>query len=778
MLRIFAFILILTFAVLADETAPIVPTPQTDSVDSSAGAVFRPESFTGSVSLLIKGDSAIDTTLLSAETVIMGNERIILLDSAALKLKSSGGSILDISGKSDIIIHEISQSGKDSSAVEKARISIKSGSVEAEIPTDNGKADYAFMTPSAAVNVTGTELGLLVSESGKTVLNVIKGSVLIKPKAPGAETRKVAAGEKVSVEKGSTDIADEKNQKEEKESGPKEGSAAEKSPSPAPAAPVPAPPAEAPETADSTPDTAETEEKEEPDDSKGKSAGMSTSMSVGSVTINGQQWTRLSLRPDIPIGNFGVAFDIELFIDQNSQISDKGWQFDNATEAVESILRKIYYVRYGHPGDKLYAKVGALDNVTLGYGLIMSGYSNAMQYPEVKMLGLDFELNDIGPLGFGTELMVNNFQDFQKGGALVGLRGKIKPLKTTGLPVLSNLETGVSFVTDMNQRATLRDRDGDKCPDLLDEFPDNKRWCIADTGVIKEKYSQPTKDEITAVAQREDSAYIEQTRGFIEGEDPISMFGADIGLPVLSKGILGLTVYGQYAMTIDDSTKNDSHGSEGFGITAPGILANIGPLNMSLEYRYFKDEFKAGYFDKAYELDRMKMYKDQSLLAKDYFLERYDGTTMSGVYAGASLNIVNLITARAGADFMSISYEDDTLAAPKKSRSIKAEAGVGETVKRIIEKFKIADVSAYYHKDNIGTYPMKTNSDGEEAYDTLLEPTPYTIMGYKVGFKVSEGVVLLYDNQYVYVLDEKSDGTGRKEFKSEKRMNLETVISF
>ena len=75
---------------------------------------------------------------------------------------------------------------------------------------------------------------------------------------------------------------------------------------------------------------------------------------------------------DIPLGKFGVALDIEIFVDDQGNFNKKGWDFDSAESAVESVLRKIYYLRYGRPGESIFVKVGALDNVALGYGLTAS----------------------------------------------------------------------------------------------------------------------------------------------------------------------------------------------------------------------------------------------------------------------------------------------------------------------------------------------------------------------------------------------------------------------
>ena len=45
-----------------------------------------------------------------------------------------------------------------------------------------------------------------------------------------------------------------------------------------------------------------------------------------------------------------------------------------------------------------YIKFGGLDNVTLGYGFVVNDFTNMLHYPDEKLLGLQFYLNDLGPI--------------------------------------------------------------------------------------------------------------------------------------------------------------------------------------------------------------------------------------------------------------------------------------------------------------------------------------------------------------------------------------------
>ncbi|MEI8259764.1 MAG: hypothetical protein WCJ30_29210, partial [Deltaproteobacteria bacterium] len=61
--------------------------------------------------------------------------------------------------------------------------------------------------------------------------------------------------------------------------------------------------------------------------------------------------SRLALRPEVPLGKWGAALDLELLLDAQGGVSATGWQFGTGTAAANSLLRKIYYVRYGQPGE-------------------------------------------------------------------------------------------------------------------------------------------------------------------------------------------------------------------------------------------------------------------------------------------------------------------------------------------------------------------------------------------------------------------------------------------
>ena len=49
----------------------------------------------------------------------------------------------------------------------------------------------------------------------------------------------------------------------------------------------------------------------------------------GAVTIDGKIWNQISLRPILPFGRLSIAFDIALYIDQDGNIHDEGWDISS-----------------------------------------------------------------------------------------------------------------------------------------------------------------------------------------------------------------------------------------------------------------------------------------------------------------------------------------------------------------------------------------------------------------------------------------------------------------
>lgn len=467
-------------------------------------------------------------------------------------------------------------------------------------------------------------------------------------------------------------------------------------------------------------------------------------VAVGTVTMEGKQWQRISFRPDIPIGPFGVALDIELFLDQKGNISKRGWDFSTGQATRETIFRKIYYVRYGRQGKPVFMKLGALDDVTLGYGLIVDGYTNALEYPSVKRIGFQGDVR----LGGGLRLqwVVNDLDDAFTGGPWFAARASA--------PLLGKLRVGGTLAMDINQFAGLKDRDGDDVPDALDPFPDDgTAWTntdadsdfpdeIPDYKVVKGDTVWVDTLDINGdnIYDRGEYRNLRGPEPFkkSENKDRITVVGVDLGYPIL-EGPVKLELYGQAAkfLMVEDGG--------GWGFAAPGLRLTAGPLRARLEYRNFQGRFRPEYFNDMYELERARVVGD-SAVTKEAGL---DSVSLKGVFGKAVLRVMNIVSVRASYQYLS---------GKERNQRFYVDGRALEPLLRQVPR--LGELSAYYHKDHIDT---------REA--GFFDPTPNTIYGYRIGFKVGDGVQLVWHTHYEYT------GTAKNP-KRHKYVTVETEVKF
>ena len=510
--------------------------------------------------------------------------------------------------------------------------------------------------------------------------------------------------------------------------------------------------------------------------------------SMGSVTVADQQWYRLAFRPDIPVGNWGFAFDVELFINSQGDFSDRGWEFGNSTRAMDTILRKLYYVRYGRPEHDTFVKIGALDNVSLGYGLIMSNYRNTLAYPGVKKAGLQFHLRDLGSMNLGIEGVVNNFQDFQKEGGLIGVRVSTK--------AAGKLEIGATYVVDLNQYSGLLDRDDDGYPDVVDAFPgDKKLWLDndgdgVDDGVDADDDNDgvfdidpgsglpaATRDELVRVSGAFDGfpvdADVTRRTPFNSrqaGSDRFAILGLDAAYPLVEEELLYLKLYGQFALLLDDDDELSpaqaaargvapgNRKAEGMGVVLPGLAAGVGPLDGQIELRHFRDDFVSGYFDNLYELDRARLNAATGLVhSKDAGLLR--DKNQSGVFGRVGADLQNLVYT--SADYQYLAGGKD----PKQQVHASAQLS-----KRLLDMVpRLNGARAYYQKNNIG---VPFNNEDGTGKDGFFESTEDTFYGYVLDMEVSGGVSIQWDTRHVF-----TRGADAR-LERERITTIETVMSF
>jgi hypothetical protein len=169
-----------------------------------------------------------------------------------------------------------------------------------------------------------------------------------------------------------------------------------------------------------------------------------------------ETWTLLGFQPDFSFGKIGLGLDLSfhfmLYPDQDTpvKIYPGDWvpYYDNDGKSFLDIyLPKLLYVRYGLKGeDPLFAKLGSIDDLTLGDGFIMSDYSNTLFLPQQRIFGLDLGV-DGSLFGFpyiGIEALTGNLAELD----VVGGRLYARPLVDTAIPILKNMQVGATLVAD------------------------------------------------------------------------------------------------------------------------------------------------------------------------------------------------------------------------------------------------------------------------------------------------------------------------------------------
>ncbi|NQV38009.1 MAG: hypothetical protein HQ509_08410 [Candidatus Marinimicrobia bacterium] len=456
---------------------------------------------------------------------------------------------------------------------------------------------------------------------------------------------------------------------------------------------------------------------------------------VGAVTIDGKIYNQIALRPVIPIGKFGIALDIVLYMDEEGNIRDDDWDFSSPESGFNTLVDKIYYIRYGYPSDPLYARIGALDNVTLGYGILMSGYANTMEYPQNKKVGLDFRLKR---KRYSIQAMTNDFSEL---GGVMGVR--------TTIPLRLGFPLGISFVMDKNQYYSLDDSDGDGYPDQLEGFPfDKDFWQDTDSDGIAD--SDPLEYDLdgdgitdtldsrfpgwtldTVIVLDTDITHMEEPVNILKNHNSVAAIAFDGGIPIYKDDHFDVSFYAQIAQLLGKTIDPETGGEKqlGLGIVPLGFVAKFGPAQLNIEYRKTPNgKFEFGYWNRAYELERsvFVLSNDKmTIQTKESRLGEFGPS--NGLYGRLGLNLGSLL-------MVSVQYQSMTGDMWNPSlgdyEEIQYQNFFAETgLKKSISKLKIAKL--FLQQRNV-----------PNLFE--FEPNASTVMGYRLGFEMGSGMVINY----------------------------------
>jgi hypothetical protein len=487
-----------------------------------------------------------------------------------------------------------------------------------------------------------------------------------------------------------------------------------------------------------------------PQTAEGSAPPESTSfeLSAGAVTVNNQQWTRLAFGIDVPVWKFGFFFDIEAFFDQQGNFSNKGWDFKH--DAFDAVTRKIRYIRFGHEQDPVFIKVGGLSNVTLGYGFIVDRFTNMLHYPDQKLPGVQFYLNDLTPAGITLQLMgadLGELRDPYHGG-FGAARLAIRPLKTSGYPIISNLAIGATYAYDRNVYASSRDWQTTSDEQWVKDFQ-NAGLLTPAVMQILQNHGINTNDVLNQIAAE---------NAVKDSVLPFGIFGFDLGLPLIANPLFSLELYAQSGMRDD--------GLHGWGIGAPGVALKIWRLSASIEYRHTEGRFVPGFYG-PYYLDE-RCIRSPAIVTKAASL---NDDTLNGVFGRLGFDIANVLVIDGAYQYLTGSIAAD------KDQRFEITGSIGSLILDKIPKIKKLEV--YLYKTNIGSdivkydttgTPVMTN--GDFTYDKFFEKTPFMYYGYRLGFEISHGATLICDTRFGYTRDAKGN------LKAFNNVFVQTAFSF
>lgn len=466
-------------------------------------------------------------------------------------------------------------------------------------------------------------------------------------------------------------------------------------------------------------------------------------LGVGSVTIDGKLYNQISLRPELRFGKLGVGLDLYFYLDEDGSIRKEDW------DDFSDYLNKIYYVRWGRQGDPFFVRAGAINHVTLGYGILMSGYTNAIEYPQVRNIGLHTGMKYEK---LGWEVLVADVKEISGPGLMAG---------RVTYDLMSKFRLGGTFVADFNQYKGLQDTDEDDIPDIFDKFP-NKKFSLPDqfpdgafgiSGDEKLKGKDYSKDSDNDGIPddidfdidgdgKTDNYYIDPDKNLESGSevvvspDPfnvkdqakaLSAVAFDAAVPLLERDAFKLDIYGQSAFFISEKLTDYYTGEKynpGWGAAVPGFRANIfNFINCNLEYRFSGKNFLFSFWDRMYDMERVSIRQrpnnSHQLWAYTKDEMKLHNDPMKGVFGSVDFNIWDFLIF--STYYQHMTSGDDEMRSFRSSLSIPS----GKIP-------KLAEATAYYQRNN-DKNPFKFKS-----------PSENTVMGGRLGLEIGGGAVLSY----------------------------------
>ena len=460
-----------------------------------------------------------------------------------------------------------------------------------------------------------------------------------------------------------------------------------------------------------------------------------TSGAMGSVTIDDKLYNQLSLRPELAYGRLGIGLDIYLYFNDDG-IYEGNWDFSSMNSSYKTIIDKIYYLRWGTKKDDLYFRVGALPSLTLGYGILINKYTNTIQYPDVRRIGLNFIA--LFKNRYKINLIYSDFKQSAPG--LLALR------VSSHSKAIPRLNWGISGAVDLNQNKGFLDYDGDQYPDFFDPYPyDSNLWdeAIANKDHWRTIFWEisPNPNEQDFEAWFDSTSYIghnEYSPSDYSSVDPISGFSLDASYKITQN----FYIYTQFAQLIGKTKLIDDAYDRtlGYGFIPFGFHGKYGIFTFDSEYRMSSRNFIFGYWDMSYDLNRVSLSENSivgstDIITKESTLYKYGD--LKGLYINLSAKFFNFISCNVSYQNMEgdIWSDNNQSYIENKNNSLQGLLKLSKPLFNIIESAQVI-----YQQKNV-TNPFR------------FDPTVSTIYGYDLAIRISEKMIMLYKRRITFEID-------------------------
>ncbi len=333
-------------------------------------------------------------------------------------------------------------------------------------------------------------------------------------------------------------------------------------------------------------------------------------MEIGSFTVDGNTYSKLLLQPEFAIGDLQMALYLPVIYnndvfnpddwyhpagnDEWSFGTDKDEVKDIAMDALSDLFLKIRYVKWGEQRDPFFFKLGNLNDMTIGHGILMMNYANDADFPAVRKVGMNMGITN-DKMAF--EFVADDLANPQIFGGRLAFGNKVK--------------FGLSTVLDMN-------------PELI--LPSE-----VSPGVPNPVYEQ---------------------------EPQFVNFGLDLDFSIVESDFLSLIMFTDVASMLpiidglvkaeylfDSSLSGDiSNQIRNYGAAA-GFMGNILGADFKLQYLFGNGLFRHGFYNSTY--DRMKgEYLTETLAYLDS--PTAESLTTHGVYGSINWDIAGIVDVSGG----------------------------------------------------------------------------------------------------------------------------------